>query len=321
MDYFRNIFNPHLFQGKKKKRKYFEGWYFRHTNTDGFTISFIPGISLEKGRRHSFIQILVSGPKAYNIEFPHSSFSWGDNPFSINIGDSTFSEEGIIINAGNEDIRIKGSIRYGGFRKIRQTFLMPNIMGFFAYLPFMECSHGVISMGHSLTGSITINGTEHVFDGGRGYIEKDWGRSFPKSYAWVQCSHFDEEGISMMFSVARIPFAFFSFKGFLANLVIGEDEYRFATYNRSKIKKLDISDNQVRAVMANRNYRLAITATAYENTRLNAPKHGKMDHMIKEGINGQVSLVLSDKKGKTIYSGKGVNAGIEIVRELEEGPR
>ena len=40
----------------------------------------------------------------------------------------------------------------------------------------MQCSHGVISMGHPLEGSVRLNGETIDFSGGTGYIETDRGR-------------------------------------------------------------------------------------------------------------------------------------------------
>ena len=61
-------------------------------------------------------------------------------------------------------------------------------MGPFRFLPGMECSHGVISMGHALEGTLTLNGAVLDFAGGTGYVETDRGRSFPSAYLWTQCA-------------------------------------------------------------------------------------------------------------------------------------
>ena len=52
-------------------------------------------------------------------------------------------------------------------------------MGPFSYLSFMECYHGILSMKHSLEGTLSWNGQLIDFTNGIGYLEKDWGSSFP----------------------------------------------------------------------------------------------------------------------------------------------
>jgi len=53
--------NPEMFQGNKKKKRYFEGWYFKMVSEDGQSIlSIIPGISLSSdgSEQHAFIQVI-----------------------------------------------------------------------------------------------------------------------------------------------------------------------------------------------------------------------------------------------------------------------
>lgn len=80
------------------------------------------------------------------------------------------------------------------------------------------------------------------FNGGRGYIEKDWGRSFPSAYVWMQSNHFSTPGISVKASVANIPWIRNSFVGFIAGVWLGDRLIRFTTYNGSALVKLAISE-------------------------------------------------------------------------------
>ena len=68
---------------------------------------------------------------------------------------------------------ISGEIVYGPL-----TPLCSDIMGPFRFFP-MECRHGVLSMAHTLQGSVRMDGYVHSFEGGLGYVEKDSGTSFP----------------------------------------------------------------------------------------------------------------------------------------------
>jgi succinate dehydrogenase/fumarate reductase flavoprotein subunit len=46
-------------------------------------------------------------------------------------------------------------------------------MGWYAFVPAMECYHGVLSFDHLLEGGLELNGQYIDYTGGRGYIEKD----------------------------------------------------------------------------------------------------------------------------------------------------
>jgi len=59
-------------------------------------------------------------------------------------------------------------------------------MGWYTWVPRMDCYHGLFSFSDSLQGTLTLKGKVMDFFGGRGYIEKDWGQSFPAAWVWLQ---------------------------------------------------------------------------------------------------------------------------------------
>jgi hypothetical protein len=95
----------------------------------------------------------------------------------------------------------------------------------------------VVSLDHVIEGALDIDGRTIDFTGGRGYTEKDWGRSFPSSWIWLQSNHFSTPGSSFTASVAIIPWIGRSFPGFIIGLWHQNKLYRFATYTGAKIRK------------------------------------------------------------------------------------
>lgn len=312
------INHPLWYQGVKKKRNYFEGWYFKQVSADKqTTLSLIPGISKSKFSPHAFLHVILaktgqSQPQTWYLSFDSNAFSTGDEPFFVEVGGQRFSQTEIVLRLQKDGLEMSGTIRLEDFLPIRPSGPFPTIMGPFAYVPFMECYHGVVSMDHGLSGSVAINGETIDFHGGRGYLEKDWGASFPKEYVWIQTNHFDKPGTSLMASVARIPFLGLAFSGFLVNFVMDNKEYRFATYNRSKVAKIVSKDNEASYRFTRGRDLLEIRAKSERVASLPAPKNGNMDHAIKEGLSGIVDVLL--KRGdEIIYQGVGTQAGIEIA--------
>jgi hypothetical protein len=121
-------------------------------------------------------------------------------------------------------------------------------MGPYACVPFMECYQGIISMDHVINGELVIDGERIDFTNGRGYMEKDWGRSFPSAYFWMQSNHFSEAGISLKCSVAKIPWMRGSFVGFIAGVWLKDRLIRFTTYNQSKLRKSYADERNVEIV-------------------------------------------------------------------------
>lgn len=269
-----------------KKKGYFEGWYFKNQFKDNI-ISFIPGINIKSdGQKCSFIQIITKN-KSYNINYDFKDFSVSEDKLTIKIKDNIFSTKGIILNIRNKDIHIKGRLIYSNI-----TLVKNDIMGPFAYFPFMECVHGVLSLNHIVNGSIYINNEEMKFIDGKGYIEKDSGKSFPKTYLWVKSNDFNIEDTSIMVSIADIPFLGYEFKGCIATVYYNGKEYRLATYNGVKI----VSCNEKGLVIKKGKYKLEINIDALSGQKLLAPNGGEMIRTVYENISCSARFKFYKKK-------------------------
>ena len=319
--YYKKLINPEYFQGNNKKKRYFEGWYFKLVSQDEiYTIAFIPGISLATLDQHAFIQVFISKQeetdvslKTYYIRYQLKDFTFGHDSFWIMIGENYFSNERIKIKLQNNQIDLSGEIEFDHLTPLKRTLFMPNIMGFFGYFNFMECYHGVVSMTHHLTGTIHVNHQLITFDTGKGYIEKDWGKSFPKSYVWMQSNHFENQETSFLFSYADIPFLGLHFKGLIINLLYNQKEYRFATYNHAKVIKEEFNENSVHYQIKKGIYLLDIEGKSTKQIGLASPKNGMMIEQIKEGLSGYIHLKLY-LNNSLIYEDSGRHAGIEIMK-------
>ena len=105
-------------------------------------------------------------------------------------------------------------------------------MGPVGWIPGLECTHAILSFDHVLRGSLTLSfdagdssGEEKaslpsavVFDNGRGYTEKDFRRSFPSCWIWLQSNSFRKNtGTSLFVSIARLPLFGLELPGFTAS--------------------------------------------------------------------------------------------------------
>lgn len=169
-------------------------------------------------------------------------------------------------------------------------------------------------MSHALDGTLNIDKKVIDFSGGKGYIEKDWGKSFPREYVWMQSNHFGNAGTSFMFSEAFIPFKIFFFNGLIISLIINGKEYRFATYNGSKVIAKTITGSNVHYKIKRGKLQLIVDAQNDKTTSLSSPKNGAMIQTIKEGLSGRIKLKLFDDN-KLIYEDIGINAGLEIMMQ------
>ena len=314
--------NPILFQGNLEKKHYFEGWYFKQvTKDENELISFIPGVSLNENDNHCFVQYISVTKNKDNhpiiktdyFRYPLDQFISRDKPFQIQIGPNIFSENKVTILLKKDGLTIKGSFTFSKLQPIQKSILNPTIMGPFSYVPFMECYHGVISMKHELNGYVKINHHLIDFTEGKGYLEKDWGTSFPKQYIWFQSNNFIDKNTSLFFSVADIPFMSTAFEGFICNLVIQQKEYRFATYNRSKLSIKQLTSQEIKIVLENSHARLTIVAHPSQFDQLIAPKKGSMALQVKEGFSDFIYIKLEDFYTNETYEDQGKMCGMEVV--------
>lgn len=310
------LFNPEIFQGKFKKKNFFEGWYYKIVDkTEINSFAFIPGIAYDKNKEaHAFIQIIDSiGYKTEYIKFPISEFSYSEKELLIGVGNNKFTKESIDINLQDGSYPVTGFLEFYDIEPFPKTITRPGIMGPFSFAPFMECYHGVVNIHQSIKGSLMINNKLVDFTDGYGYIEKDWGRSFPKWWVWIQSNHFKEKDVSIMFSIAKIPWIGTHFTGFISFLKIKDKMYLFATYTGAKVKHLEYKDGTIEIVVKDRKHTLSISGKYSESGVLIAPKNGLMERKISESISSTVKVTLKDNKGNLIFEDYGEHAGLEVV--------
>lgn len=192
-------------------------------------------------------------------------------------------------------------------------------MGWYGFVPFMETNHGLQSLDHRVNGSIDVGGDIHVFKEGDGYIEKDWGESFPSSWIWMQSNSFEERGVSFMFSTAVIPWLGSSFIGHLALLRMGDVTFNLSTYRGGKIVRLDKSHTTLRIAVRSKQYHLDILAKQGESVDLKSPQKGMMTGRTIESLSSTLEIVLKNKRNsKVIFKGFGHDAGLEIMDDRNE---
>jgi hypothetical protein len=235
--------------------------------------------------------------------------------FFVTIEKNSFSEKNLVLDLPGAN----GELNFTGIIPWPKPFYSPGIMGPYAFAPFMECYHGIVSMDHAINGELIIDNEKINFTGGRGYIEKDWGRSFPSAYFWLQTNHFSEPGISLKASVAKIPWIRNSFTGFIAGVWLRDKLIRFTTYNNSVLRKSYADNDKVELAMENKNYRLEILVLRDRATQLASPILGLMDGRIEESMTAKTEVRLYDKKRKTIIlNDTGRTTAVEVAGKIQE---
>lgn len=321
VDYFRKVMNPVWYHGHDKQPPFFEGWYFKCVTADEQNKwAFIPGIFKNKDadKSHSFIQVLNGNTGTANYHrFEADDFIAREMAFDVSVGESHFQIDEIDFDIDDETGRITGTLRFKNQHPWTKTVFAPGVMGPFAWLPFLECYHGICSLDHTIEGTLTIYGETIDFTGGRGYIEKDWGQSFPTGYIWQQSNHFETVGTSLTASFATVPNVGRTFAGFIVGVWHEGTLYPFTTYNGSKIEYVRVTDEVVTWALSNRKHRLEVEATRAEGGLLLGPERSDMHMRVDETLKSTIQAKLTNRSNSAvIFEGCGRSAALEVVGDL-----
>jgi hypothetical protein len=319
----RGLRRPEAFHGARERSGFFEGWYVKLVSADRRQRwAVIPGVfrGLETGTRdtrdEAFVQVLDgSSGRSWYHAFPSSSFHASSERFEVSVAGSRFSPEGVTLDLP----QLSGQIAFTSpMDPWPVTWRSPGIMGWYGLVPFMECYHGVVSFGHGLDGDLTVEGTPQSFRGGRGYLEKDWGRAFPAGYVWMHSNHIDADpSASLVASVALIPWLRGSFRGFIVGLKHHGRLHRWATYNRAKEIRLAIDDSHVRWTLKGPDGRLELTAERVRGGLLHAPLRTAMHQRVEETMDARISIRHLDPDGRLVLEGDGTCAAMEVFGDID----
>ena len=382
------VLHPAWYHGHDKRPPFFEGWYFKLVDATGqHRYAIIPGIfkSDDPAKQHAFVQVLngTTGQATYH-RFPaardlssRAAFRAAHDRFEVTIGANRFTQDLIALQLAGPDASspdeasgspdeasgspdeasgkgqtIYGEVHFEGLVPWPVTLLSPGIMGPFGWLPNLQCYHGVLGLDHGLRGKLVVDGLVIDWEGGRGYIEKDWGAAFPAAWIWMQTNHFEQPGTSLTASVALIPWHGLSFRGQIVGLWHEGQLYRFATYTGARIERLEVGRERVTWVLRGRTpvggplYRLEIDAQRPGDVRHTPDAPGVVEEPILgpsvQGMGVRVDESLSalvrvrlvrlrpgasspdeasgspdEASGEVVFEGLGRYAGLEVGGEIE----
>jgi len=321
--FIRGVKHPEAFHGAGKTSNFFEGWYVKLVSADqSQRWAVIPGIF--RGLKNeadapatdqAFIQVLDGKTgRSWFHEFDVADFKADTASFDVTIGNNRFDASGVTLDLP----QLRGRIDFASpLDPWPVTLASPGIMGWYGLVPFMECFHGIVSFGHGLSGRLDVEGADVVFDEGRGYIEKDWGRAFPAGYIWMQTNHFESApDASLIASVAIIPWLGGAFRGYIVGFKHSGKLHKFTTYNKTREQLLTVDDTHVRWNLSGPDGTLEIAAERAAGGLLHAPLRTAMHKRVEETMLATVRVRHLDASGAVIFDDVGTCAAMEVFGDL-----
>lgn len=190
------------------------------------------------------------------------------------------------------------------------TFFSPlsHTVGILGFLP-LSCFQQMIAMKLDvLEGFLDIDGELVDLTGSEAYVEKTWGRSFPKEYLWMHATKFSDANspvsdpsinhsqsriTSLFFSVADVPvLGSVSWPGFVSTLLFDGRYLHFASHLGSVISMTHSDSNRVVIRLYDQSFRHEVVieldraqdVDEHSDAWLYAAKDGSMQKIIKQQI-------------------------------------
>jgi len=287
-----------------KKKNYFEGWYQRLTDENSnVNYAIIFAITKDEHDSHSFIQVFdgVKNESKY-YRFETSDFYYSKD--TVFIKENYLSLNSMYLKT--EDLEL--NVLFNNSLLLKKHLKTNSAMSYLSRFP-LECFQEVITLDGYFKGELILN-NELTHINGKTYLEKTYGSKFPSKWIWIQGNHFNKD-VSLSFSHGLVPFLKWKIKGFIAIINHNGTEYRFATYNFSKMKIVSRSISQIEIVVKKGRYKLTINAKLVKPVKLVGPnKNGVMDLKVFESINSLATLTFTKGK-KVIFDTMGRSIGFE----------
>lgn len=282
------------------KPESFEGWFTKvDDRNQNFLFSVIWGYSTHRATGHAFLQFTSSlAHQTVYVRYPLEDLHMQPDPFVLRIGGNELSEQGMRLDFEAENVRVQGTFTFGAFTPIRTSFFRPNIMGWMTWFP-NECNHAIISMAHRVDGNLRIGENTWALHSADGYIEKDWGRSFPREYVWVHANGWEDSAI--VFSYATVPILGKYAKGFFLMLHHQGREYRFSSIEGARMLGFEVSQDAFQVTVRKGSRVVSVRARQANPVALASPSNGEMRNRIKESLDGTIEVRMTVDGVETLH--------------------
>lgn len=321
---------------------FFEGWYFRVTLPEiAQTFAFMYSIADPEGEQANSggaVQILGRDEEYLCRTFPNPKQFWAakDSLGLGHWGQTTERSPGLLsserffteIQQGYQVTTIlnqgyiydPGSDRYCRWlyqTKPIYTWGNPQhpqaTAGLLSYLPIFEPGWQIL-MAHGLaTGWIDWQGKKYQFTDAPAYSEKNWGRSFPQKWFWINCNSFNHQSDLAVTAGGGVrEVLWWQEEVAMVGIHYRGKFYEFVPWNSQVSWHIEPwGDWQMQAV--NQDFTVTLKGqTNLPGTYVRTPTAQGLVFNCRDTTRGRLSLELSNRQGKTVVKANSEVAGLEV---------
>lgn len=206
----------------------------------------------------------------------------------------------IFLDLKEKDFTIKGEVSISGEPLIYPSKRQKSMMGPIRYIPFLKNYYELICLNAPIQGFIQLNDENIDLMQGTAYIEKQWGREYPKVWVSAQCNCFKNHPITLMMRINRIALLW-EYETVFSILI----NYRgrielFSNYRGGHITKLYRYKSYVHVIITQKNKLLDLKLFGEDGLELVEAKytHGIKD--IYQCSQGKIEIKIIENNHKII---------------------
>ncbi|MGL5870767.1 MAG: tocopherol cyclase family protein [Xenococcaceae cyanobacterium] len=324
--------------------RFFEGWYYRVTIPErGKGFAFMYSIDDPIGDRpHSggAAQILTSDDEYLCRTFPDVNKFWASKNYlelghwgQTNLqsqpqlleGDrfkqqitegyqaTATLNQGFIRDPGSNNYcrwlyRIEPVYGWGDRKQPQQA-----TAGWLSYLPIFEPGWQVLQAHSLATGWIEWRDRVYEFTNAPAYSEKNWGRSFPQKWFWINCNSFENEPDLAITAVGgRRQVLWWMESPGLIGLHHRGKFYEFVPWN-AKISWQVQPWGEWKMLARNQKYEIELMGvTQHSGSYVRVPTEEGLAFRCRDTMKGELTLQLREDSGKNILKAHSSLAGLEV---------
>jgi hypothetical protein len=283
------IFKPTTLRGNLERNTYFEGWFqkiYSKEHNSSFVIIYGYATSNTEDT-FGFIQILFPNKTTEIICFNRNEFSCDPNRHIVRMGENLLTTEIIQINTKEVKIHLKLMNNH-----VSKTF--KNSMGYNYFLPALPCYHAVLNTGHLVSGEIKQKNERFIIKNELGYLEKNWGTSFPETYYWLHAVDPNDPQVSILFSRAEIDWIGKKFIRHLGHLRFDEKQVDIRSLKNVTVSILSSCKDKHEIRISSKTLQIEISITHNHKVRFKGPFNGKLSRDIIHFTDSIIQIRLSE---------------------------
>lgn len=184
--------------------------------------------------------------------------------------------------------------------------------GLLSFLPIFEPGWQVL-MAHGLaTGWIEWQGKRYEFNNEPAYSEKNWGRSFPEKWFWLNCNSFDDSvGLALTAGGGKRKVLWMTEEVGMIGIHYRGKFYEFVPWNAQIDWQIQWGEWQMQA--SNQDFQVKLTGkTDSAGTMVRTPTAEGLSICCRDTLKGNLSLDLRTRSGEPIVLATSSLAGLEV---------